>query len=31
LVDKLGDNLIKIRSGAEDAFMSMAGHPVFGV
>jgi hypothetical protein len=30
-VDKLGDNLMKIRTGAEDAIMSIADHPSFGV
>lgn len=30
LVDKLGDNLMKVRSSAEDALLSMAEHPAFG-
>lgn len=31
LVDKLGDNLMKLRTGAEEALLSMAEHPNFGV
>lgn len=31
LVDKLGDNLQKVRTSAEDALISVAGHPMFGV
>jgi hypothetical protein len=31
LVEKLGDNLMKVRNSAEDAFLAMAEHPSFGV
>lgn len=31
LVDKLGDNLMKVRASAEDAIMAMTEHPSFGV
>jgi len=31
LTEKIGDNLQKVRNSAEDAFMSCAGHPEFGV
>jgi len=31
LVDKLGDNLMKVRSSAEDALLAMAEHQAFGV
>jgi len=31
LVEKLGDNLQKVRSSAEEALMSTAGHKEFGV
>ena len=31
LMEKLGDNLNKIRASAEDALMAIAEHPQFGV
>jgi hypothetical protein len=31
LVEKLGDNLMKVRTSAEDALLSIAQHPYFGV
>lgn len=31
LTEKVGDNLQKVRNSAEDAFLSCAGHPQFGV
>lgn len=31
LVDKLGDNLQKLRTHAEDSILSMCEHPSFGV
>jgi hypothetical protein len=31
LIEKLGDNLMKVRSAAEDALIAMAEHPCFGV
>jgi hypothetical protein len=30
LVDKLGDNLLKIRTSSEDALLSISQHPSFG-
>jgi hypothetical protein len=31
LIDKLGDNLNKVRASAEDALLAIAEHPSFGV
>jgi hypothetical protein len=31
LTEKVGDNLQKIRNSAEEAFLSVANHPQFGV
>lgn len=31
LTEKIGDNLQKVRSSAEEAFLAVAGHPQFGV
>jgi hypothetical protein len=31
LVDKLGDNLMKLRSSAEDSLVAMAEHQAFGI
>lgn len=31
LMEKLGDNLLKVRTSAEDALLSLAQHPCFGV
>ena len=31
LIEKLGDNLLKVRTAAEDALLSMVEHPGFGV
>jgi len=30
LVEKLGDNLMKVRTSAEDAILAMTEHPAFG-
>lgn len=31
MVEKLGDNLMKVRNSAEDALMGIAEHPAFGI
>jgi hypothetical protein len=31
LIEKLGDNLLKVRTSAEDALLAMCEHPGFGV
>ena len=31
LVEKLGDNLMKVRNSAEDALLAVAEHPCFGI
>ena len=31
LSDKIGDNLVKVRTSAEDSMLAMAEHPSFGL